>query len=198
MLDQDYAGRAVAHLADRLRKNPESWQAATYAMSILEQRAFAMPTGLEVELPEGLPRALPVISSDGALLAVADRDQKVRVYDAGNGRELFPPLVHDSELVRLAFLENASVLASAAGDGSVYFWDAGSGKLQHNLKTHAKPLRGMAVSADGKTLAVAGDNIVEVWRVSDALAGRPPLRMLPHSFQVGGILLSRDGNRTLS
>lgn len=45
LLEDDYAGRAVAQLAERLRKEPDNWRAATYAISILEQRSFAMPLG---------------------------------------------------------------------------------------------------------------------------------------------------------
>ena len=198
VLEQDYAGRAVAHLADHLRKDPANWQAATYAMSILEQRAFAMPTGIEIVHREGLAPALPVISADGALLAIAGHDRAVRVHNAVTGQEAFAPLPHESDVVALVFTADGALLATATRDGPVNFWDARSGQLRQRLATQSNPLRELVFSQDGQALAVAGGTVVEVWRTADALAGRSPLATLQHSFPVDHVRLSRDGGRVLT
>ena len=179
MVAQDYAGRAVAHLADRLRRAPGSWQAATFAQSVLEQRAFAMPAGPEVVLTNALATAPPVLSPDGTRLALATREPRLRVLDVASSRDIYAVSLPAGDVVSLAFHPDGSSLAVGTGAGTITFFDAASGQPIARLTTPATPLREVVFSRDAQVFAVAGGNIVQHWRSPDALAGRAPRRLEP-------------------
>ncbi|MDH5776527.1 MAG: WD40 repeat domain-containing protein, partial [Nitrospirota bacterium] len=56
------------------------------------------------------------------------------------------------------------VLISASDDGTVKMWDIESGRQFRTIKSHKGPVRGIALSADGKYLATAGnDRVLTLW-----------------------------------
>jgi len=52
LIDRDDAPRAVAELARVIRKDPNNWKAAMYAMSIIDQRRFPLPIGKPIHAPD--------------------------------------------------------------------------------------------------------------------------------------------------
>ncbi|MFO1500493.1 MAG: protein kinase [Verrucomicrobiota bacterium] len=198
LLEQDYAGRAVAHLADRLRKEPSSWQAASYAISILEQRLFAMPTGLELTCSGGLDPAPPVISADGRRVALAGPDHRVRVCDAATGADLLPPLAHGSSVVGLAFVPDGTAVVTATAQGEINAWEIASGSLRHHLSSQSNPLRALVFSRNGEVCATLGGPLVEVWRTVDLQEGGPPRTILQPAVPPDDLRLSETGARALT
>lgn len=198
LLEQDYAGRAVAHLADRLRREPASWQAASYAISILEQCAFAMPAGLELAFETGLDPAQPIISDDGKRAAIAASDHRVRVHDTDTGTAVFPAFTNASPVIALAFAGNGKFLLTGSSDGRIWIRDATSGGLLQELSAGAGPLRELTTSGDGQLFGVAAGRLARIWKTDEAIEGKPAFAALHHSFQLAHLRLSKDGSRTLA
>jgi WD40 repeat protein len=90
-------------------------------------------------------------SPDGQTLASGSWDHSLRVWDVRSGLEV----------QRLAgahaavFLAGGDTLAGAAEDGGVNFWDVATGRLQRRVETGPGSIADLALSHDGKTLAIA-------------------------------------------
>lgn len=106
------------------------------------------------------PQALAVAAHpQDRLLAVAYADGAIRVVDWASGRLLRVLGGHTSSVTRLAFTGLGGkrvLLASAATDATVRWWDVGVTQALNTLKMPGRPL-GLAVSADGQWLAVSLD-----------------------------------------
>lgn len=93
------------------------------------------------------------------LLAVAYADGAIRVVDWASGRLMRVLAGHTAPVTRLAFTGLGGkrvLLASAATDATVRWWDANVTQALNTVKLAGRAL-GLAVSADGQWLAVSLD-----------------------------------------
>jgi WD40 repeat protein len=127
-------------------------------------------------------------SPDGRLLALANADQTVRVWDAATGRAIRTLRGHRARLGSVTFSPDSRQLATAGDDATVKVWDvtdlaANAGPECACLGRHPQGVRSLAFSPDGASLVSAGsDSTVKVW---DMTTGRQPhpllaLRPPPH------------------
>jgi WD40 repeat protein/predicted Ser/Thr protein kinase len=95
-------------------------------------------------------------SSDGRWIASGGWDNKVRVWDALTG-ENCAALPHRTNVRALAFSPDGSWLVSGCGgDGSLFVWNAATGRLEHELKGPATTaVQTVVVSPDGTRIAAA-------------------------------------------
>ncbi|MFF3565836.1 AAA family ATPase [Streptomyces sp. NPDC002574] len=121
-------------------------------------------------------------SPDGRLLATGDNSGGINIWNAGNPsatRPLVPTLHGHTTLVdSLSFDASGHTLASGSGDGKVLLWS-----LPRTLAVTADGFGAgaLAVSGDGRLLAVAAGLQVTLWDVSDParltrLGALPPFR----------------------
>jgi RNA polymerase sigma factor (sigma-70 family) len=144
--------------------------------------------------------AVLAFSSDGRTLVSASANGLVRVWDQATGKELRHFVVEVASPINWVALSPdgrtfAAVDVPGPGAGhEIHLWDVTAGKPLRVLQGHTDIVRGLAFSADGKTLVSGSGNKDKTIRVWDVATGREV-----HRFE-GDLLgyrspvaLSRDG-----
>jgi RNA polymerase sigma factor (sigma-70 family) len=160
-------------------------------------------------------------SPDGKLLAAGYRhDGAIRFWDLARGKEVRVLTGHPLGVRCLAFSPDGSRLASggALDDGSLFLWDAATGKAPALLtkvkgrvvttasgpgkdgrlsKPHHRLLlgeiRSLAFSPDGTLLVCGGDEGDPAVRVFDVVAGKQIRQLGDRRNAADGLAFARDG-----
>ena len=173
------------------------------------QAGSAITTLLGEQQQNGMLPADPSIvravafSPGGRLLASADGDGTVRLWNLATGQPVGVPLrgTSDPNGVRaVAFSPHGNLLASGDADGTVRLWNLARGHpAGATLRATRAPwgvrggVRGVAFSPDGKLLASAdGDGTVRLWNPA---TGHPvaTLHATSSPYGVFGVAFSPDG-----
>jgi Tol biopolymer transport system component len=145
-------------------------------------------------------------SPDGKLLAVACQGRKVQIHRASTGKlvkKFDVPGTAKQEITALVFTADSTKLLAAGGDpsekhdsGMVSSWDVKSGKQEWCVSKLCGGALCMALSPDGKSVAVgARDGVVHV---RDAGSGAARGTLEGHKEGVLGVSWSPDGARVAS
>jgi WD40 repeat protein/serine/threonine protein kinase len=131
-------------------------------------------------------------SGDGRLLAAGERGRGVTLWDVASQKPAHAsrfeaPRFGDS---RVALNPAGTLLAAGCDEGTVRFWDVGTGQEVARLQGHNNGA-GAAFSPDGSLLATAGgDKTIRLWDV----ATRAPVAVLRgHTETVFRAAFSADG-----
>jgi WD40 repeat protein len=132
------------------------WEIATRRLFLrLEQR------GRGADTPDQLMDL--AFSPDGARLAALYR-HSLQIWDLPSGR--LRANLHDGVGGRLAFSPDGQTLVTVAGD-TIQVRDARTGEVQRKLLGHEGPIRSIAFSNDGKTLAASRmDRTIRLWNMA--------------------------------
>ncbi len=141
-------------------------------------------------------------SPGGRLLASADADGTVRLWNPATGQPVGAPLQTGSGaqggVVGVAFSPDGRLLASADGDGTVQLWNPADGQPV-GAPLHATSAQngvlGVAFSPGGRLLASAdADGTVRLWNPADGQPVGAPLQTGSGVQNgVGGVAFSPDG-----
>ena len=189
-VEGDEASPALAYLASLLRADPHRWQAAMYAMSIIERRPFPILAGPSVELSSE-PAVPARITPDGERFVDVGRDKVARVFDVATGQEI-AALNLSSDPAAMSIAPDGKAVIIGTADGAVQWWSFSDKEARRLPRSQTQPVKSFAFSADGTTLAAASTGDIELWNPGDFTAAP---RLVAKGNADRGLALSDDGQR---
>jgi WD40 repeat protein len=133
----------------------------------------------------------------GRSVATACRDGKIRLWNLGDIRPVFEAR-ESGTLTAAAFASDGHSLLVAGGEvgpggGAGRIWDVAANRAGPRLN-FGGPVKRLAISPDGRTIATAGregeqEIAVQIW---NAAAPGSPIAELPHSAAVDRLAFARD------
>lgn len=123
--------------------------------------------GEEIKVTTAAPIHGMVLLKDGAQLATAHADQKVRIWPLPDRADVVPAkeLAGHSGAVR-CITSHEGLLVTGSEDHSARLWNADDGKELRSFD-HGAPVVAVAVSPDGKRLVTAGGAVLKLWNAED-------------------------------
>jgi WD40 repeat protein len=130
-----------------------------------------------------------VLLPDESLLAAANSDGTITIWDAATGKERHVLKGHDRVVWNLVFSPDGRYLISNGSDQLVRIWDTASGRMKHQLRGQTP----LAVSGDARFLATADAKSPTVF-VYDLTAGKETKRFAwSQQGQILGLSFAPDG-----
>ena len=152
-------------------------------------RVWDSVTGqLQLERPGPVSHAF---RPDGKVLALAQADGSITLYDLSTGQDL-PPLPAGPRPRGLRFHPGGQYLAVSRDRPDIEVWDLATGKVAFRLAGSGYPADSLDWSPDGSFLAVAGpDNNIYVSTFPEAK--KPPTVLRGHEHFVTGVEFHPSG-----
>ncbi len=143
-------------------------------------------------------------NSEGTLIASANADGTIRLWETKGGRETLCINGHHGNVMDVTFSPDGRRLASISRDDpTVRVWDVKTGRNLLTLRGHNHSLTGLTYSPDGRLLASVGfEGLVKLWDSTtgqDILTLRPLARHRPGDYAFNArVVFSLDGTRIAS
>ncbi len=162
--------------------------------SFSEVRLYDLAGQLVRTLEQSGPGGLTLVfSPDGKTLAVGNRNQETKLFDAATGK-----LLHalDKKMTQeIAFSPDGKTLACGYVDGTVGVWEVATGKQLHLEKSGCEEIYSVAWNPKGDVLATAGrGGKVILWEPREM----KKLKELDAGHWVIQVRFASDGSRLLT
>jgi WD40 repeat protein/uncharacterized caspase-like protein/energy-coupling factor transporter ATP-binding protein EcfA2 len=110
-------------------------------------------------------------SPDGKIIAAADWDQTIKLWDAQTGALINTLKDHEDGVNSITFSADGQLLISGGEDKTIKIWNiAEQPKLIKTLTGHTDSIKAVAVSPDGQLIASGGyDNTIKLWTMQGEL-----------------------------
>jgi WD40 repeat protein/serine/threonine protein kinase len=132
------------------------------------------------------------ISPDGQRIVTASKDKTLKIWDAKMGEAKFSL---PAEVKSVVFSADGQRIIAAKGN-TLQIWNATTGASIQTIKAHDEPIKGVAVSIDGRHLASASDDsTVKLW---NATTGAYVRTLKGHTDGVISVAFSPDSGRIAS
>ncbi len=154
-----------------------------YLQSLSHQESVTLPDGGEI-----LAIAL---SPNGRLLATANGDHSVKVWDLTKREKIFTLKGHQDKVWASAFSIDGKVLATGSSDATVRLWGISTGNDLAVLNEHTKTVKAIAFTPDGRWMLTAGEDLtIRRWDVN---SHRVVSIIKAHSDTINSLAVSPDG-----
>ena len=101
-------------------------------------------------------------SPDGVLLATADRNGGLCVWEADTGHEYLTLAGHTGAVNAVSWRGDSNILASASEDTTLRLWEMENGTAVKNWNAKT-PLLGLDFTRDGRLITSGRDQITRIW-----------------------------------
>ncbi len=158
----------------------------------------ALPPCFTGPPPTGAPRGVVGLnfSRDGRVLASANADFTIKLWDMATGQVFRTFRGHTHILYKAVFSPDEKLLASSSRDFTARIWDVATGRELHTLTGHRCAVKSVAFSPDGETLAsVSNDGMVKLWDVKTGKEKRSLVhwKSLDVDVSVYSVVFTSDG-----
>ena len=158
-------------------------------------RVWDMTTGRQLEIIMCHTDRVNCLALSGSLLVSGSHDGSVKLFDTESLQLVHNLRGHSDVILSVAVAASSDGsqlvlsgggLSSSVRDNSVRVWDAASGAQLTVLQGHPWPVRGIAVSSDGRMAASASsDRSICVW---DLASSSLCARLVGHGLAVQSVL----------
>lgn len=186
-VDEGESARALAYLASLIRANPQNWQAAMYAMSIVDQHSFPVLAGPVIE-PPSVSTTAACLAPDASWIASAGKDQVVRIWDVSTGVQRHE-LPQKNSVQALATSAGPIALALATTGGLLIHHEVNKPPLEIEWNS-AEPVKSLLFSASGQWLMAWSERRLSVWATHDFT--KPALTLSFETPLVGAALAAQS------
>ncbi len=128
-------------------------------------------------------------SPDGRMLA-RGTTRGVDLFELASGKLRATFEFKQGIMYNLAFTPDGRFLAAGGDAGKARIWDVQSGKIRLDLNCGTDSGLGMAVSRDGKTVAMAGSSVIRFW---DLATGQEKSPTRGHDAPIQTVAFTPDG-----
>jgi len=184
---------ALAYLHRGTRENPENGAALTRLTTLLANQSWMVPN---LVLYHSNTADSVQFSPDAKRILTASFDGTARIWDAGSGQTVTPPMKHSDRIYCAAFSPDGSRVVTASADHTARIWDASNGRALAGPLQHGAEVNSAQFSRDGGRIVTASwDHTARVW---DALTGKPITNPLSHKDRVFLAQFSPDGTKVVT
>ena len=190
-------GIAHGQIVDVLRNGSPVYAHAT-TLAVAGSRIMAgngtrvFGHGRTFTVPGGVDRL--ALSSDRRLLATADADGTVRIFDVDRGTLLHVLHGHHGPVTDVAFSGDGKLLVSSGRDTRAILWNLASGRRRVLSGTFGT-VSAVALSPDGRWVVTAGPISAGLWPAS---TGRLQFYLRGDTAALTAVAFSPDGGTILS
>jgi WD40 repeat protein len=135
------------------------------------------------------------LNPDGKFLATAGKDGSVKIWSAGDFKQLYNLTGHTGPVTGVAFSANGQVLASSGADRTIRFWNPIKGQPIAFVGAHGGSVNALAIHPNNTTAySVGEDGLLKFWQIPPA----PRRTIVTHGGAIQALALAGDGNQVLT
>ena len=108
-------------------------------------------------------------SPDGVLLASADRNGGLHLWESESGNEYLTLAGHAKSVNDISWRSDSNVVATGGDDGVIKLWEVENGRQIKSWNAHKAGVNDLEFTRDGHLVTVGRDSMVKLWKQNGKL-----------------------------